>query len=300
MDVETLKPFLFKIPMLRFFNTHIYDTHSLHSLISHVSNCSDGNIEFVLFDYYHRTREFDYIIANELALKSVFNVKEMAVRAHTNPNRTADLIRRNILNHAHLPLFRLEHVKLVLNNLDSRFCVLLQDILPFVQIIEIIPFQGVVFNEVMIEFCKKKFSTSVKSLSSMKIKKVIIQGWNLNLENAIIIWEKPDELVSGVEEVSKEHSENLGLVLVTNMLLSCFGCLLFTAASLYESWFYGDLKNSSFINAKDIDGSKVIKEECLHLFFEFVVFILIFSNILYFHWIPGERFLSYQDLIILM
>ena len=300
MDIETLKPFLCKIPMLLFFNTHFYDTHSLHSLISHVSNCSDGNIEYILFDYYHKTRDFDYIIANELALKSVFNVKKMVIRVATNPHRAAYLIRRNILNHAHLPLFRLEHVYLILNNLDSRFCVLLQDILPFVQIIEIVPFQGVVFNEVMIEFCKKKFATSVKSLSSMKIKKVIIQGWKLNLENAIIIWEKPDELVSGVEEVSKEHLQNLGLVLVTNFLLSCFGCLLFTAASLYESWFYGDLKNSSFINAKDVDGSKVIKEECLHLFFEFVVFILIFSIILYFHWIPGERFLSYQDPIIPM
>ena len=74
MDITSLKPFLCKIKLLWFFNTHNYDVQSLYSLMSHVSNCSDGNVDTILFDYLHRKRDFDYIIANELALKSIFTV----------------------------------------------------------------------------------------------------------------------------------------------------------------------------------------------------------------------------------
>ena len=134
MDITSLKPFLCKIKVLWFFNTELYDVQSLYSLMSHVSNCSDGNIETILFDYFHRKRDFDYIIANELALKSIFNVKKMIIRIHSNNHRAAELIQRNVLENSHLPLFRLEHLTFIIHSLDYRFCVLLQDILSLIHI----------------------------------------------------------------------------------------------------------------------------------------------------------------------
>ena len=293
MDITSLKPFLCKIKVLWFFNTELYDVQSLYSLMSHVSNCSDGNIETILFDYFHRKRDFDYIIANELALKSIFNVKKMIIRIHSNNHRAAELIQRNVLEHSHLPLFRLAHLTFIIQSLDYRFCVLLQEILLYIQVIEIIPFNDVVLNGQVVEFCKNKFVDSIKSLTEKKIQKVIIQGWNLNVWDDKMIWEKLNELVIGKEKNSPEYELILKIVLLANMLLSSFISLIFAAVSFFESWFYGDWQNSFFVSSEK-GQMTMINEFVAVILFLFMCYIF-FGCLILHHYIPGELFWSCKD-----
>ena len=154
-------------------------------------------------------------MANELALKTVYNVNKMILRIHSNSHRAITLLRQNILNHFHLPSFNFQHLQLILMILDSRTCVLLQDVLPYIHTIEIIPFTGRAFNEIMLEFCRRRFSSTIASVD-LKIEKVLIQDWKLN-SGIGTVWEKPDKPVTGVNSISKKHFENMFLILFVNI-----------------------------------------------------------------------------------
>ena len=134
---------------------------------------------------------------------------------------------------------------------------------------------------------------TLKTLTEKKIQKVIIQGWNLNVWDDKMIWEKLNELVIGKEKNSPEYELILKIVLLANMLLSSFISLIFAAVSFFESWFYGDWQNSFFVSSEK-GQMTMINEFVAVILFLFMCYIF-FGCLILHHYIPGELFWSCKD-----
>jgi len=258
-EAEIISLHICNINILYLLNSETYELGTLRKFTREISNCPNGSkLSAIIIDYYLMKRTLEYVTTNEMPLKKIHNVEQMVVRLLTNTKRGFKLLRNNILLHHHLPSYKLRYLKIITKTLTPQCCDYLTEIIPFVETIIVIPFDGFLYANYTVNHCKAiilKFVTELPIDSRFEV--IFLQDWELKNGSEWIV--RTDFEMDDRKEKSFDDED---------VVFYCFFGILFIIMILFS--YYLLFRSSNFLF--------------------FTLFLIWISQFLF--WIPGEDLLG--------
>ena len=114
-EAEIVAPHICNISRLYLFNSDEYQLEMLRIFAQEILNCPNRSLmDTLMIDYRLLNRTFHCITTQEMPLKKIHNVEMFIVRIFSNTNRGFKLLHENILQHHHLPSYKLRHLQICL------------------------------------------------------------------------------------------------------------------------------------------------------------------------------------------
>jgi len=188
-EAEIISPYICNIKKLYLFNSYEYELEMLRMFTQKILNCPiKSQLNTLMIDYLLLNRTYNYITANEMPLKKINNVENFIVRVHSNTKRGFKLLRDNILKHHRLPSYKIRNLKIVTSTLTPQCCDYLTKILPFIKRITVTPFDGYVYPNYVVNYCKdvilkRRYNKPFDS----KFDVIVLEDWELSNDSGWIV-----------------------------------------------------------------------------------------------------------------